>query len=180
MGRMTVYTVHEPPAPPADRIDRAEAMVFLKETFNWPAFLLGPIWLLANRLWLPLVGYLAAAVAIGALLESLDAEPTWNLVASLALNAIVAYEAHALRVAKLTSGGWTMAGTVVGRSIADCERRFFDHWLPSQPVLRRPDAAPAAVTPSATMTEQPARKTGGGRAASPAKRRLFGLFRRRE
>ena len=37
---MLTFTVHEPPNPPADRVDRAESLVFIKDGFSWAAALL--------------------------------------------------------------------------------------------------------------------------------------------
>jgi hypothetical protein len=37
-----------------------------------------------------------------------------------------------------------MLGTVTGVSAIDCERRFFDGWLPSQPILASPAPPPAS------------------------------------
>ena len=45
---MLTFTVHEPPNPPADRIDRAESLVFIKDGFSWIAALFAPLWLLAT------------------------------------------------------------------------------------------------------------------------------------
>lgn len=154
--RMTVFTVHEPPHPPADRIDRAEALVFLKDGFNLGAFLLGPVWLLANRLWLALAGYVVIVTLAGLALEGLDASPGWHGLLVLGLNAIIAFEAHALKAAKLDAEGWTLLGSVSGPSVRECERRFFENWLPSQPALRR-DHERSALSPPATMPASPAK-----------------------
>ncbi|MGD9786299.1 MAG: DUF2628 domain-containing protein [Hyphomicrobiaceae bacterium] len=190
-GRMSVYTVHEPPEPAMDRVDRAEAMVFLKDGFNWAAFLLGPVWLLANRLWLALVGFAAAAVALGGALMAIDADPVWQTLAALGLNSIVGYEAHALRSAKLASSGWAMLGTVMGSSLSESERRFFDQWLPTAPVLRPSvHGAAAAGVGIARPAETSNRAThsSGHPSAAPASpttasgprgTRLFGLLRRK-
>jgi hypothetical protein len=38
-----------------------------------------------------------------------------------------------------------MLGSVSGRNAEDCERRFFDMWLPTQPVLAQPAASAGAA-----------------------------------
>ena len=149
--RMSVFTVHEPPHPPADRIDRAEALVFLKDGFTLGAFLLGPVWLLANRLWLALAGYISIVALAALALEGLDASPGWSGLLVLGLSAIVAFEAHALKATKLDADGWTLLGSVSGSGLRECERRFFEHWLPSQPALRQ-GLEPAAPLQPATPT----------------------------
>lgn len=144
--RMTVFTVHEPPHPPVDRLDRAEQMVFLKDGFVWSAFLFGPLWLLVNRLWLATFAYVGAALVGYLLLEAMGiADAVYGLFA-LALNVIVGFEAHWLKSQKLETRGWSALGSVSGQSLSDCERRFFEGWLATQPLLRR--EAPASATTS--------------------------------
>ena len=55
---MLTFTVHEPPDPPADRIDRAEKLVFIKDGFSWIAAVFGPLWMIFHRLWWALLGFL--------------------------------------------------------------------------------------------------------------------------
>ena len=54
---MLTFTVHEPPNPPADRIERADKLVFVKDGFSWMAALFAPLWMLVHRLWWALLGY---------------------------------------------------------------------------------------------------------------------------
>jgi hypothetical protein len=130
------FTVHEPPDPPADLIERGERLVFVGEGFSWSALLLAPFWLLAERLWWPLLGY-AAFVGLIELLQQVTGAP--NTAAGLALaalHAIIALEAGALQRGGLRRRGFTQLGSVVGRSRAECERRFLEAWLPGEPRLR--------------------------------------------
>lgn len=176
--RMTVFTVHEPPGAPLDRIDRAAVMAFVKDGFTWGAFLLGPIWLLGNRLWLALAGYVVAVAAGGLLLEAVGANHGWHALLVLGLNLIVGWEAHTLKAAKLDADGWAQLGSVSGNGLNDCERRFFEGWLPTQQMMRRaapqPDAAPAPAQKAAAPAEPAARAAAP---QAPVKRR-FAWFRR--
>ena len=52
------------------------------------------------------------------------------------LNLLIGFEADTLRRWALDRKGWHMLGSVSGRTVDECERRFFDGWLPSQPILR--------------------------------------------
>ncbi len=61
---MLTFTVHEPPNPPADRIERADRLVFVKDGFSWMAALFAPLWMLVHRLWWALLGYIVAIVAL--------------------------------------------------------------------------------------------------------------------
>lgn len=147
---MIAFTVHEPPDPPADRIDRAEALVFVRDGFVLPAAILPPVWFAAKRLWLPLVGYIAIAGALAGLGHLFGLAPGWIALLIGALDLLVGFEADALERFGLEQRGFAMVGTVAGRSTAECERRFFDDWLPSQPVIASVPSSGTAGTLAAT------------------------------
>jgi hypothetical protein len=132
---MLAYTVHEPPNPPADRVDRAESLVFVKDGFTWSAALLAPVWLLAHRLWWPLIAYLIASGGFELIKRATAIDQNWLGLAVLALNLLVGYEADTLRRWGLQRRGWRMLGAVTGKTAAECERRFYEAWLPSQPII---------------------------------------------
>jgi hypothetical protein len=132
---MPTYTVHEPPAPAADRVDRAESLVFVKDGFSWLAALFAPLWLIVNRLWWPLLGYVLISAAFQLMTHVAGFDQRWMGLAGLALNLLVGFEADTLRRWGLERRGWRTVGMVTGRSASECERRFFDGWLPSQPII---------------------------------------------
>jgi len=136
---MLTYTVHEPPNPPADRIDRAERLVFVKDGFSWRAALFAPLWLLAHRLWWPLLGYVALSALFELVRQSAMLDPGWTTLAAAALHLLIGLEGDTLRRWTLDRRGWAALGSVTGKTVDECERRFFDAWLPTQPVI-----APAA------------------------------------
>lgn len=133
--RMMACSVHEPPDAAADRIDRAENLEFVRDGFSFFAFLAPPVWMLANRMWLVLALYGAAIVLLCLGLIALTVPDPLVLFAALALNLWVGFEADALVRWSLERAGWTDLGTVTGRNQTECERAFFDNWLPSQPIL---------------------------------------------
>ncbi len=176
--RMTVFTVHEQPVPPLDRIDRAEAVVFLKDGFTWSAFLFGPIWLLANRLWLAALGYVVVTVLGYILLDVMGAAETLFGIFLIAVNMIVGFEAHWLKSAKLDATGWTLLGSVTGRGRTECERRFFERWLPTQPMLRADaTSAPIAQHADALQPQSLTGQTERTHAAAKPKRDYSAFFR---
>jgi len=145
---MLTFTVHEPPNPPADRVDRAESLVFVKDGFSWPAALFGPLWLLAYRLWWPLLGYLVLSGGLQAVQWITALDRDWPTFATIALNVLIGLEAGALRVWGLDRRGWHNLGAVTGKTPAECERRFFEAWLPTQPVIAsRPGSGAAGDGP---------------------------------
>ena len=140
---MLTFTVHEPPTPPADRVDRAESLVFIKDGFSWIAALFTPLWLIANRLWWPLLGFVVLSGGFEATKRFAGADQRWVGLAVLALNLMVGFEADALKRWALERRGWRMLGSVTGKTAAECERRFFETWLPNQPIIA-PRADPPA------------------------------------
>ncbi|MEO1695495.1 MAG: DUF2628 domain-containing protein, partial [Pseudomonadota bacterium] len=72
---MKSYTIHEKPDPPLERLDRSEALEFVKDGFSIFAFAVPPIWMIANRLWLVLFLYAVTYAAIE-LVISLTGAPT--------------------------------------------------------------------------------------------------------
>lgn len=140
---MLSYTVHEKPQPRADRIDRAEDLVFVRDGFSWLAMLFTPIWLLLHRLWWGLLGYVVIVIALQVVASLAGLGETWISLASIAANVIFGFEASSLRRWTLARRGWAMVGAVTGKSSEECERRFFEGWLPAQPLLA---SQPSAFT----------------------------------
>lgn len=132
---MATYTVHEAPNPSADRVDRADELRFIKDGFSWLTALLPPIGLAARQLWLPLAAYLAATLALGLLLQTLGVDMQWIALIMSAIGLYLGFEISSLERLMLHRAGWRMLGSVTGRNIGDCERRFFETWLPEQPVI---------------------------------------------
>lgn len=133
---MIVYTVHEPPNPPADRIDRAEKLEFVRDGFQPLAAAIPPLWMAMNQLWMVLLHYLLVSMGASLVLGMLGVAPTLIALINLAANVIIGFEADRLRRWTLTRRGWSEIGTVTGKNLAECERRFFDGWLIQQPMLR--------------------------------------------
>jgi apolipoprotein N-acyltransferase len=106
---MRVWTVHAlPEGRPATLEARLPALV--PERFAWLAFLLGLPWLLAYRLWLESVIYLATMALLLAL------APAWMLSPlGLALHLLLGFHAEDLRRAALGRRGWRQAGVVAER-----------------------------------------------------------------
>jgi hypothetical protein len=133
---MITVTVHEPPSPPSDRLDRAERLEFVKDGYNWVAAAWPPFWMLGQKLWGALVAYLALAAAISFGLAALGVAPAMIGMVFLGLHLLIGLEADSIVRWNLDRTGWQVVGTVVGRNLAECERRFFDDWLPQQPIIR--------------------------------------------
>ena len=133
---MIVYTVHEPSAPVADRVDRAEALLFIRDGFSWMAAIFGPFWMLANGLWLVSFLYIAGVAVLELVLNASGLDAGWGALSSIAINIALGFEAASLRRWTYERRGWRLVGTVAGRTRAEAERRFFEAWLPGEPLIR--------------------------------------------
>lgn len=162
---MKFYTVHEPPNPPADRADRAELLRFVRDEFDWNILLFAPFALLFRRLYLGLAIYVTALAVTILAMAAMDADAAWISIAVVALHIVFAYEISEFERQRLSSLGWIMVGTVSGKTREECERRFFENWLPHQPMIRR-QLGPA----SGDTGEGPAPPRADGLARAPEPR----------
>lgn len=145
---MVTFTVHQPPGAPADLIDRAAELTFVRDGFSWTALSLAPLWLLANGLWLALLIYAGLiGVAVAAVLLTSVPDAAIGFI-YFGLNLLTAFEAGSIKRWSLERRGWTMLGTVTGSSVLDCERRFFDSWLPGQPKISMGDGPHGRLSPA--------------------------------
>lgn len=143
---MRTYTVHEPPAASADRSDRADSLVFVRDGFSFIAAVATPLWALANGLWLILLAYVTAFALLVSGLLFLATDGLVIVIIVGALQLAVGFEASSFMRADLRRRGWRDQGSVNGRKRLDCERRFFESWLPAQPLIRMEALAGADPT----------------------------------
>jgi len=152
---MPVYTVHEPPLRAVGALAEAERFVFVRDGFYWWAFLLTPFWMAWRRLWLVLLIYVVASVAIDTALHVIGASGTAIAVIEILLSLLIGLEASTLRRFTLLRHGWRNVGVVSGDDLEDAERRFFDAWIrrPSLPSVAPPrPAAPVSPAPLSSVS----------------------------
>jgi hypothetical protein len=129
---VTVYSVYEPGKEAPDLAVRADRLAFVKEGFSWPALFLPALWLIYQRMWIELLVFVIACVALQwafGLSEQGQVLFGW---ASLALVVLFAFEANDLRTSALERRGYRLAGIASGRDRTEAERSFFRAWLPRQ------------------------------------------------
>jgi hypothetical protein len=164
---LQIYTVHEPPQPPAEKLERGESLVFVRDGFSWMAALFAPIWMLAHRMWLVLIGYVVLQAALELSLTGLGAAPQWLGASAVGMHVALGFEASSLRRWTLARKGWRMLGAVTGTSAIDAERRFFQAWLAEPPepakAIREP-ATDAGDTSGRSPFRLPWRRLFGARA----------------
>ncbi|MFX5785177.1 DUF2628 domain-containing protein, partial [Acinetobacter baumannii] len=79
---MPVYTVHAPSPAGAD-LRATDKFVFVRDGFHVWAMILGPFWLLWNRLWLALIGWVIFLGAFDVALHSLGVGPSSIFLANM-------------------------------------------------------------------------------------------------
>ena len=140
---MTLYSIYEPPGEAQDPEERAEALVFVRQGFSWPALLVPGLWLLYQRMWLELIAFVALFALLGWVFDpSDDRGQTLFAWLSVALIVLFAFEANELRGAALERQGYAQAGTAVGAGRDAAELAFLQTWLPRQEKTRERQPSP--------------------------------------
>ncbi|MGD0642865.1 MAG: DUF2628 domain-containing protein [Roseiarcus sp.] len=144
---MAIYAVHcSTGEGDAAALERAE---LLKLGLCRAAFVLGPIWLVAHRLWRPLALWLLGAALVGfaAAAGVLSADATIWLYALSAL--YLGLEGRALQGAALTRGGRPLADVVCARDASTAELGFFARAFapPAPRATQRASVAPPPTPP---------------------------------
>lgn len=149
---MITCTVHEKFDADKDVEARAESIRFVKEGIAWWALVFPAVWLFYHRLWIVLIAYLVLVFAIAAGFQAAGApEPVGGIV-TMAVSVLLALEGNDLRRWTLARKGFQLVDVTTGRDMEECERRFFEGWLPGQGRV---------VPPSAALTETPAAQPKG-------------------
>jgi hypothetical protein len=146
---MAIFTVHQPPATRGEERRGPDRFRFVRDGFNFWAFLFGPIWMLYRRLWLVLIGYIAIAVVLHAGLLLLGARPGAIFAAQFLLAILIGLEAGTLQRWTLERRGWRTVGVVAAHRAEEAERRFFDTWEASEPAAPTSEAFLPATSPLA-------------------------------
>lgn len=123
---MAVWTVHAPPDGD-DPMAAAAAARFVKEGFSPAAFLFGPLWLIAQRMWIVLLGWLVVVILLQLLRFWTGPEPV--AVIGLLASVLFGLQARDLQRWTLERRGWRLAGVVEGGDRDTAERRFFEAWV---------------------------------------------------
>jgi Protein of unknown function (DUF2628) len=125
---MPVYTVHAPVDAGVEAQHAADRFVFVRDGFHFWAFLLGPLWLAWNRLWLALIGYILMIAAVEVALSQLRVGAGARFALMLLIALLMGLEAASLRRWTLSRRRWRQLDVVVADAEDAAERRFFDRW----------------------------------------------------
>ena len=130
---MAAYSVFAPPLAHPGAAG-AERFKFVRDGFSWPAFILGPIWMLFHRLALVVVLWLAVVLVLGAVTRLVGVPSGAALLVFLLLAFLIGLEASTLRSWTLKRRGWREIGIVVADELEAAERRFFDELHDQDPL----------------------------------------------
>lgn len=120
-----IYTVHINPS----KVNALEKAIFIREGFNFFAFIFGVFWALYHQMWW-LAVCLAVVVASFAAAEEFKLLDTITLaILQLAFNLIIGYQANDLRRAALVRSGYVMSDVVVSDNELRAQQRYFDRIL---------------------------------------------------
>ncbi|WP_036282678.1 DUF2628 domain-containing protein [Methylocystis sp. ATCC 49242] len=132
---MAIFTVHLPPtaqgAAPAP-----EKIVFLRDGFSWPAFFLGPFWLLWRRAWIAAAAWTALLTVIGLVAWKLKISRDAMSWLGLSLAVWLGLEGERIVAWALARRGYVETDVVVGDDEEEAEMAFFHRWRGIAPQAR--------------------------------------------
>ena len=148
---MQYYSVYETDPSPANLVERADKLAFVKDGFSLTAFFFGALWLIYQRMWIELVVYVAVFSALEWAAAANQKAAGMLGIAMFGLTVLFALEASDLRIAMLRRRGYKFAGVAIGRDRSSAELSFFRSWLPLQgAAAEEPERAPIAASVSQT------------------------------
>lgn len=143
---MAVFSVLEPPPRAKESAAAPDRFVFVRDRFNWAAFIFGALWMVWHRLWLVLFGYFVVIAVMEGFFRLTGTSSSVRLVAELLLAVLVGLEAASLRRWTLLRRGWHEQDIIVAEDRETAERRFFSNWVGrAMPALAPASAAPATT-----------------------------------
>jgi hypothetical protein len=166
---MPVYTVHAPGAGGAD-LRSTDRFVFVRDGFHFWAALFGPLWLITHRLWLALIGWIIAVIALELALRRLGVGSTAIVFADIIVALLMGFEAASLQRWTLSRNQWSQLDVVIADDEEAAERRFFDRWATKQRGIVNDQQAVDRGAPP------PTRDVAGQQFSRPPGSGIIGLF----
>ncbi len=121
----------------------ADDVVFLREGFSWWALLFPLPWLVIKGMWIVLLIAMSAQFLIWAAAEALGFGQAMQVILSLAINLILAFEGKDLLRWTYERRGLSERGLVEAQDIDEAEYRFFTEiGLPASAAPAPPAAPP--------------------------------------
>ena len=124
---MPVYTVHAPTADAAD-LRATDKFVFVRDGFHFWAMVFGPFWLIWNRLWLALLGWVVIVAVLEWAVLKLGGGRLGVAGIDIVIAILMGLEASTLQRWTFSRRKWRQLDIVVADDQEAAERRFFDRW----------------------------------------------------
>jgi hypothetical protein len=123
---LRVYTVHLPPVHGlrGDALDPLPQLV--KEGFSWPAFFLGFVWALSNKLWIVAASLVAITLVLGVVFDELNLDEITTTIIFFAIAVLVGFLGNDWRRMSLRRRGYRDSGVVTAPNMETAIRRFLD------------------------------------------------------
>lgn len=117
-----IFNVYEKPeaAEPTERVE------LVREGFSFFAFALNIFWLIFNRMWWVLLGYVAVAVVLAVGAQMLHLSEVSVMLLQMWLNLLLAFHAYDLQGWVLKRRGYRLAGVLVAQSELEAQRRYYE------------------------------------------------------
>ncbi len=126
---LKLYTVH---TKPGSGITLAKP-VFLREGFNWVAFLLTFLWAFSQRLWLFGLAILGANFAAAFALKLGVLNPISAGLVQFGLQVMVGFHANDVLRRRMQKQGYIFQDITSGDSLLRAEQRYFDRLVAAAP-----------------------------------------------
>src|SRR5260221_3443067 len=124
---MPVYTVHAPVASGAD-LAATDKFVFVRDGFHFWAAALSMIWLIWNRLWLALIGWIVLTIAVGFRMNALGATSGAIMLVDLLIAVLMGFETATPQRWTLSRRKWRQLEILVADDAESAQRRLLASW----------------------------------------------------
>lgn len=118
---MSAYVVMEKEGAPAGELG---SILFVRDGFHWPAFLVPVLWLLWHRLWIEAALALGLTLLLSGVGELLDLGFYASLLALL-VSIFFGLEGARLRIRAMARRGWRERTVIDAPRLSDAEFRYF-------------------------------------------------------
>jgi Protein of unknown function (DUF2628) len=139
---MAVYSIH---LPGKDATDVSEA-AFVRESFSFGAFFLGPLWLLRRGLWLWAVLWLSGFIALSGLIGAGVISSSANLALVFLAQLLLGLEANRLVEGRLWRKGYNLIEIITAAARDQAEMVFFRQFGRGEAIATQ-DKAAAGLAP---------------------------------
>ena len=146
---MKHYTVHRRPIQNANT---DPDIVWIKEGFCWPAFVVPPVWLIYHMQVLGLLVYLSVATILSTAIIYSVVDPLTGLLLAVVLSILVASLANDWRRWRLAAIGYQLVAITVANNLRHAEEKFFYNNWPDTNSASDREAKTKNRMPASTLT----------------------------